>query len=193
MQSDIDRAAEQRAIDRLKGGDMAGLETLMQMHQTRAVRTAYLVLGDVPAAEDAAVDAFLAINENIQRYNPKWPFGAWLHRIVVNKAISVLRKRKREQEVDEDALERIRDQAPSPSAQAVASIARDRVWQAIQRLPENERTLVVMRYYLDFSEAEMAEAVGAPAGTVKWRLHSARNQLKLALAADYAGATLQLE
>ncbi len=193
MQDTSEEAQERRAIAQLKRGDLDGLATLIRQHQLKAVRTAYLVVGDLQTAQDVATEAFLSVHTSIARFDPKRPFAAWLHRILVNKAISVLRQRKRELPVETEALEAMSDPARSPEAQAVAGIARDTIWRAVQTLPEAERTLVVLRYYLDYSEQDMAETTRQPVGTVKWRLHAARNTLRAALAEAHANATLQLD
>jgi RNA polymerase sigma-70 factor (ECF subfamily) len=75
----------------------------------------------------------------------------------------------------EDALA---DPKPGPADLFEAAETREDVWQVLSELPPAQRAVIVMRYYLGLSEAEMAEALDAPQGTVKWRLHAARKRLR---------------
>ena len=78
---------ERRAIERLKGGDVGGLEALAELHYTRAVRVAYLVVRDRALAEDVAQGALVRAYESIGSFDAARPFGPWFVKIVVNDAI----------------------------------------------------------------------------------------------------------
>src|ERR671917_1296198 len=75
-------------------GDSSGIEALFRLHWPRAYRAAYLVVHDAAAAEDIAQEAFLAAIRNLDRFDRSRPFGPWLHRIVVNRAIDWTRARQ---------------------------------------------------------------------------------------------------
>src|ERR687892_1895718 len=75
-------------------GDASGIEALFRLHWPRAYRAAYLVVHDSAAAEDIAQEAFLAAIRNLDRFDRNRPFGPWLHRIVVNRAIDWSRARQ---------------------------------------------------------------------------------------------------
>ena len=70
------------------------------------------------------------------------------------------------------------DLGPGPEELAVAAATREAVWTALGQLPPAQRAVIVMRYYLELSEAEMADCLACPPGTVKWRLHAARTHLR---------------
>ena len=70
------------------------------------------------------------------------------------------------------------DPGPTPDEMAERAETRERVWQALGRLPTAQRAAVVLRYYLGLGEVEMAEELGCPPSTVKWRLHAARQRLR---------------
>ena len=78
---------ERRAVERLKTGDIGGLEALVRSHQTRAVRAAYLILRDRALAEDVVQAAFVRAYERIASFDEGRPFGPWFMKVVVNDAI----------------------------------------------------------------------------------------------------------
>ena len=178
---------EAEAIARLKKGDIGGLEVLVHRYQVRAVRAAYLVVRDRALAEDIVQAAFVRAYERIDQFDAKRPFGPWFLRIVVNDAVKIARRRQRW--VSLEASDRpetvladlLADSNPGPADQAEAGDLRQTVWAALGRLPPAQRAAVVLRYYLGLSEAEMADELACPPGTVKWRLHAARNRLRALL------------
>jgi RNA polymerase sigma-70 factor (ECF subfamily) len=176
--------SEQEAVRRLQGGDLAGLETLVNLHQLRAVRAAYLIVRDRALAEDVAQEAFLRAYSRIGQFEAGRPFGPWFYRIVVNLAQRAAARRARESSfdgpaADEQTLEDVlADPQPGPEAAAEQAERAAQVWAALGRLAPAERAAVVQRYYLGLSEAEMASAQGAAPGTIKWRLHAARQRLR---------------
>jgi DNA-directed RNA polymerase specialized sigma24 family protein len=86
---------EREAIERLKGGDVGGLESLMELYYTRAVRTAYLIARDRAMAEDVAQGAFVKAYEKSGQFDADRPFGPWFMKIVVNDAVKASKKRER--------------------------------------------------------------------------------------------------
>src|SRR5919204_12933 len=96
---------EERAwIRRAQNGSVADFEALFRDHWPRAYRAAYLVVHDAAAAEDIAQESFLAAVRTLERFDRRRPFGPWLHRIVVNRAIDWTRARALRREVGEAAL-----------------------------------------------------------------------------------------
>src|SRR5437667_5855772 len=84
---------ERARIRRAQDGSVADLEALFRQHWPRAYRAAYLVVHDAAAAEDIAQESFLAAVRTLERFDRRRPFGPWLHRIVVNRAIDWTRAR----------------------------------------------------------------------------------------------------
>ena len=176
---------EHEAIRRLQRGDLDGLETLVRLHQQRAVRAAYLIVRDAALAEDVAQAAFLRAHSRIGQFDAARPFAPWFYRIVVNLARRAAARAARQTSLDSPVpgseltlAELPVDAAPGPEQHAEASEQRQRLWQALGRLSPEQRAAVVERYYLGLSEAEMAARGGLAAGTVKWRLHAARARLR---------------
>jgi RNA polymerase sigma-70 factor (ECF subfamily) len=142
-------------------GSVSDLEVLFRSHWPRAYRAAYLVTHDAGAAEDVAQESFLAAIRALDRFDRKRPFGPWLHRIVVNRAIDWSRARRLRGEVELMESHVAADAAERPSRDTLAALA---------RLSPEHRAVVVMRYLLDFTPGEIAEALDLPRGTVNSRL-----------------------
>jgi RNA polymerase sigma-70 factor (ECF subfamily) len=130
------------------------------MHWPRAYRAAYLVAHDAAAAEDIAQESFLAAIRALDRFDRRRPFGPWLHRIVVNRAVDWTRARKLRGEVELSASVAA---VPGPSEP-------DETLAALERLPPEQRAVIVMRYVLDLTPGEIADALDLPRGTVNSRL-----------------------
>jgi RNA polymerase sigma-70 factor (ECF subfamily) len=141
-------------------GSASDLEALFRTHWPRAFRAAYLVTHDAGAAEDIAQEAFLAAIRALDRFDRRRPFGPWLHRIVVNRAIDWTRARKLRGEVElVDSLS-----APETAPAGGETLA------ALAKLSPEHRAVVVMRYLLEFTPGEIAAALDLPRGTVNSRL-----------------------
>src|SRR3989440_6632094 len=96
---------ERAWVRRAQAGSVSDLEALFRAHWPRAYRAAYLVVHDGAAAEDIAQEAFLAAIRSLDRFDRKRPFGPWLHRIAVNRAIDWSRARTLRREAGEAGLE----------------------------------------------------------------------------------------
>jgi RNA polymerase sigma-70 factor (ECF subfamily) len=179
---------ESRAIDRLRRGDVAGLEFLVRQYQIPALRAAYLITRDSALAQDVVQAAFLKAYERISQFDPNRPFGPWFLRSVVNDAIKAAARRKRqvplaERSEGDTGLETIQllDEQPGPAEIWERAETAEAVWAALQKLTPPQRAAVVSRYFLGLSEAEMAEALACSPSAVKWRLHAARERLRILL------------
>jgi RNA polymerase sigma-70 factor (ECF subfamily) len=179
---------EQQAIARLKQGDLNGLEFLVQRYQVQAIHSAYLILGEHPLAEDVVQTAFLKIARKINQFDSQYPFRPWFLRTVVNDAIKAAKREQKsiflEEPADEAVSDWLIDKAPRPEELAEAGDLRRKVWTALQRLPPEQRAVIVQRHFLEMSEAEMVEKLQRPASTIKWWLHKARKNLKTLLAGE---------
>ena len=143
-------------------GSVEDLERLFREHWARAYRAARLVTGDAAAAEDIAQEAFLAAVRNLDRFDRRRPFGPWLHRIVVNRAIDWARARTLRREVGDAEL----DHAAPPEAAELA----DHTLEAVRSLPPEHRAVIVLRYLLEYTPGEIANLLDLPRGTVNSRL-----------------------
>ena len=110
------RRQERAAVREAHAGSAAALESLYRGHWPRAFRAAYLVVHDAAAAEDIAQEAFLAAVRALDRFDRRRPFGPWLHRIVVNRAIDWARARTLRAEVEPPDVARRRGRAAGRAA-----------------------------------------------------------------------------
>ncbi len=168
------RARREPALVRdAQRGSSEALEELFRRHWRRAHRAAYLVVADPSAAEDIAQESFLAAIRALDRFDRGRPFGPWLHRITVNRAIDHARAR---------ALRR--ESALSPAAEPAApdpDVISDQVLAALAGLPPEHRAVVVLRYVLEYTPGEIAEMLGLPRGTVNSRLRRGLDRLRPAV------------
>ena len=175
---------EAHAIARLKRGDITGLALLVEKYQHQALRTAVLITREQAQAEDVVQSAFIRAYERIAQFDEQRPFGPWFLKSVVNAAIQAARRRQRTLSLDDQAaegqhfLELLQHEAPGADDRLEADERRQVVRQALQKLSPEQRAVVVMRYYLEMNEKEIAEVLAAPHGTIKWRLHAGRNRLR---------------
>lgn len=175
---------EQKAIDQLKHGDIQGLATLVELHQLTALRTAYAITKSREMAEDMVADAFLAVYDHIEQFKPDRFFKPWFYRIVVNGATKAVRSANRRGPaggISQEILEQQPDIKPGPEESVLLTELFDTISSAIGTLPVKQRTILILRYYLEMGEPDIAQALGCPLGTVKWRLHSARRKLRQVL------------
>src|SRR5438874_12132929 len=150
-----------------QAGSASDLEALFREHWPRAQRAAYLVVHDGAAAEDIAQEAFLAAGRNLDRFDRRRPFGPWLHRIAVNRAIDWTRARAIRAEAEEQ------DVAAPERAESD-----DRIMSALATLEPDQRAVVVLRYLLEYTPGEIAELLELPRGTVNSRLRRGLDKMK---------------
>lgn len=147
-------------------------EALIRRHWSRAWRAAHAVSGSPTAADDATQEAVAQAITHLDRFDHSRPFGPWLTRIAINRALNGRRQGRREVALTDrhtvaDHLERIGE--------------RDELVAAISTLSEDHRTVVALRYWADLDPAEIAEALGVPVGTVGSRLSRALALLRAEL------------
>jgi RNA polymerase sigma-70 factor (ECF subfamily) len=154
-----------------QAGSASDLEALFREHWPRAHRAAYLVVQDGAAAEDIAQEAFLAAVRNLDRFDRKRPFGPWLHRIVVNRAIDWARARTLRRETAEvDAGDEYDTGDLGTFSEGVAA--------GLASLPPEHRAVIVLRYLLDYTPGEIADLLDLPRGTVNSRLRRGLDRLE---------------
>jgi RNA polymerase sigma-70 factor (ECF subfamily) len=179
---------DETAISQIKQRNPQGLKDLVTRYQQKAVYSAYLILRDRGLAEDVAQNAFLKAYDKIQQFSDGRPFYPWLVKIVINDALKLAKLREKmvslEETDDQDArmlAQWLVDPSPTPERQIEIKEDEQTLRNALLRLNPRERAVVVMRYYLEMSEAEMAGQIGKPVSTVKWILRSAKKRMRTIL------------
>ena len=176
-------AASQRAeadlVEAARVGDAAAFDELVGRYMRRAFSVAYRLLGQRQDAEDVVQDAFLAALTGLDSFERGRPFGPWLLRIVVNRAINLRKSRalRRAEPIPEEIASR----QASPLEAAERSQRRDELRRALAELAEPQRWIVELFELDGFTSPEIAEMLEMTEGTVRWHLHQARRALRAAL------------
>jgi RNA polymerase sigma-70 factor (ECF subfamily) len=173
------------AISRIKQGDLSAVETLIKRYQVQAVHAAYAIVHDRAQAEDAAQTAFVKVLERIHQYDEKRPFAPWFFRIVVNDAIKIAKKQKRRISLDEQLdqpttklAEWLKSPDLRPEQLVEVKETQGIILNAMRQLAPEQRAVIVMRYFLEMSEADMSAKMDRPLSTIKWWLRDARDRLR---------------
>lgn len=183
---------------RLQQGDDDAFELLVRRYGTRMMAVARRILGNDSDAQDAVQEAFLSAFRSIDKFDGRSQLGTWLHRITVNACLMRLRKQQRRNEQDIERLlpsfepnghlaDRQTDWSEPALAQVERQETRDLVRQAIDQLPEDYRTVLLLRDIEELNTAETAAALGVSNALVKTRLHRARQALRGILGEHFQG------
>jgi RNA polymerase sigma-70 factor (sigma-E family) len=153
------------------------LEELYAAHWRQLVRLAVLLVRDVGTAEEVVQDAFVAVHGRWGRLRDNDKALAYLRQVVVNRSRSVLRHQVVVDRHLRATAARPPETAPDADAGALAAARRGAVLDALAQLPDRQREVLVLRHYLDLSEAEIADALGIARGSVK--SHASRGSAAL--------------
>jgi len=167
---------ERELVSLAKQGDDRGFAGLVRLHQRRAYMVARSIVLTHEDAEDAVQEGFLRAHQALDRFDTSQTFGAWLNRIVANAALDLARRRKvrNAEELSESIPSTFRDPAEGGEL-------RERLEDALKKLPERARAVIVLHDVEGFTHAEIGEMLGIPGGTARSDLHHARQKLRVLL------------
>jgi RNA polymerase sigma-70 factor (ECF subfamily) len=170
---------DQDVVDRVKAGDTALYEVLMRRYNQRLYRITLAILRNDAEAEDVMQDAYVRAYQHLDQFGGHAPFSAWLTRIAVNEALARLRLRKRNPQLDDsdpdgETTMNMVETAPNPEQSATRAELGRLLEEALLDLPEQYRTVVMLRDIEELSTAETAAALDLTEGNVKVRLHRGR-------------------
>lgn len=166
-----------------QNGDPEAFAQLVRHYQKMVYNLALGKTGSHHDAEEVTQTAFLKAWQSIRSFQGKAAFSSWLYRLTVNAAIDLLRQRRAPAlSLDDPDLPPLADEDPGPEEASLAAERRRLLWQAIDRLPEAQRTPLVLREMEGLSYREIAQALDLEEGTVKSRLARARLLLRRLLA-----------
>lgn len=156
-------------------GNEEAFTWIVEAYQTPVYNLCYRMLGDSGEAEDAAQETFWRAYQGLNCYDRQRPFGTWLLSIAAHYCIDQQRKRRLPvQEIDEIAEETLPDTTPSPE-RIISQLEHNRMLhQLLNALGTQDRAAVILRYWYDFSEEEISQALSLTIPAVKSRLHRAR-------------------
>jgi RNA polymerase sigma-70 factor (ECF subfamily) len=165
-----------------QGSDEAFAQ-LVETYQKPVYNLCYRLLGEAESAEDAAQETFLRAYQGLHRYDASRPFGTWILSIAAHYCIDLLRRKKfalfsLDAETDDGMTFEMPDaSALDPETESVRSEQRDRLHLLLKKIEATDRAALVLRYWYDFSEVEIAHALNLTVSAVKSRLHRARRAL----------------
>ena len=171
---------EQAWVAQAQHGDDQAFTQLVEAYQKPVYNLCYRMLGEPEAAEDASQETFLRAFQHLDRYDSKRPFATWLLAIAAHYCIDRLRRRRfptfsiDEEDEDGPAFEIPDVDAPNPEREFVRREEKEKVQDLLASLDATDRAAIVMRYWNDASEIEIAESLGLTVSAVKSRLHRAR-------------------
>jgi len=177
---------DQEVIDRVKAGDIALYEIVMRRYNQRLYRVARAILHDDAEAEDVIQDAYVRAYQHLDQFAGRAPFSTWLTRIAVHEALSRLRLRNRNPQLDntgQDGEDSMNVVEPSANPEQMASIAElgQMLEEAVLGLPDPYRTVVMLRDIEELSTSETAAALDLTEQNVKVRLHRGRAMMRSGL------------
>ncbi|RMG36735.1 MAG: sigma-70 family RNA polymerase sigma factor [Planctomycetota bacterium] len=186
MNSSTPENDDRALVAQAQQGDAAAFETLVRRYYQRLYRILAVQLGNEEDARDVVQETFLRAFRHLGTFRGDCSFYSWLYRIAQNAAVDSVRRRRRRRRTR--SLEDLRETAGietsdgNPTAQPSHGLDTEErqrmVREAIAQLPEEFRTVLVLRELDGLNYEQIAEAIGHPVGTVRSRLHRARAQLK---------------
>jgi RNA polymerase sigma-70 factor (ECF subfamily) len=188
---------DEEVVARVLAGESALFEILMRRYNQRLYRISRVILRDDGEAEDVMQDAYVRAYEHLNQFAGRAAFSTWLTRIAIHEALARKRRRSRVDELDAlpangDVMSILKSSAPTPETGAAQSEMRRILEEAIDRLPETYRTVVVLREVEEMSVAETAESLGVTDAVVKTRLHRAHSMLRKELYSRARGGAAEI-
>lgn len=169
-------------VNRAKAGDRAAFEELVRRYRGRILALALHLCGNESEAEDITQEVFFKAYQKLDSFEGRSHFFTWVYRMAVNRSLNAKRdkKRRREETLDDPRVARaVRvDSGGDPVKAAELRATYIRLLQALDGLPANMRTSVVLVVLQGFSHAEAAVVLKCSSGTVAWHIHQARHRLR---------------
>ena len=194
---------ETRLVDRLRGGDATALEGLMREYASRVYRLAFGITRNHGDAEEVVQDVFLTLATKSAMFEGRAALGSWVYRITTNAALNKRRGKRREVETsleehlpafmadghrEGDRSFLLADWSQNPERELLSGEARRTLERALDALPDRYRAVLVLREVEELANEEVAELLGESVGSVKSRLHRARQALREQLTRTLAAA-----
>lgn len=191
MVAALDEIDESTLVERAIARDREAFGALYDRHVVRVYRHIYYMVGSPPEAEDLTAQAFLQAWEAIDRYQIRGaPFVSWLLRIAHNLGVSHLRSRREKAELPDTLVDQSRHGNPEEALRR--QVEAEQVREAILRLRDEQRQVIILRFVEDLEYREVAEIVGKSVAAVRVIQHRALNALRKQMRQDETGAAAQV-
>jgi RNA polymerase sigma-70 factor, ECF subfamily len=177
---------EMRLIQECRDGKLDSFEPLVKQQQERVFNVAYQVLRNESLAEEATQTTFVRTWQTFSKFRGQCSFGTWVYRICINECCNIIRSRNRKKELmlstsEEDRgldLDQLIHSQQRPDRETIQRELQDLITQALEKLPEEHRVVLVLRELHGMDYSEIARATNCRQGTVMSRLFHARRKLR---------------
>lgn len=170
-------ADDRRLVELVLEGDNAAFEYLFNRYRDAIHRLLVQRLnGGTNDADDLLQETFVKVYINLHRYNPEYTFGQWVYSIARNTFIDFVRRRQDDLSIDE-RFSAPAASGPTPEESFIRLQQRTQIEQYLERLSPRYRTLIIMRFFEEYSYEEIAAKLSLPLGTVKTQIHRARGRM----------------
>jgi RNA polymerase sigma-70 factor (ECF subfamily) len=169
---------EKGLAGRVLKGDLDAFGALIQEHQSSVFNVCYRILGNRQEGEDLTQDAFIRAYQKLSRYDPSRPFGPWMRTLAANLCYNHIKKARLERVPLEDEKDQIKDN-PSNDPENLLELSQEHrvLYQALWKLPDNQRIALELRHFQGLSYQDMAETLNLPLNTVRSHLYRGRQRL----------------
>ncbi len=177
---------ERSLIEQAKNGDGKAFDRLTEMYMDKAFSVAYSYTGNTTDAHDIVQDVFYKVFTNLHRFNLKYPFTSWFYRIVINSSINFSKRRRRKRTIflernpksDMEPLEFSAVSDSNPEKELINEEMRRLLYDGLKKLPEKQRSAVILFDIEGFSQDEVAAILKCPQGSVMSRIFYGRRKLR---------------
>ncbi len=173
----MDDDADRVLVERFRNGDSEAFTELVIRYQRPIYNAAFWVLRRAEDASDVTQIVFLRVAERLDDYDAHYKFFSWIYRIAVNESLNMLRRSKRDEQLDDDA-DFAGAERDNPEQQADAAEVSARLRGALMRLSTGDRMVITLRHFSDCSYEEIGQILDIDEKTVKSRLYEARQRLR---------------
>lgn len=176
MKQSID---DNKLVDRFLDGDISAFDIIVNKYKRKIFLTAYKILGNHEDANDITQEVIIKMYNELKNFRRESSIYTWLYRITVNLSLNEIKRKKIRNFMDIDALEDwlFKDDKQSPELSFRENELSNKLNEAIQKLPEKQRTVFVLRYYDGLSYEEISEILGTSVGALKANYFHAVNKL----------------
>jgi RNA polymerase sigma-70 factor (ECF subfamily) len=164
-------------ISRCIQGDRQAFEVLLIRYEKPVFNAAFRMLNNSEDAKDVTQTVFLRAYEKLDHFDPTFKFFSWIYRIALNETINCLNKRNRTEELAREPIA----ETEGPDVAADSDQRSERIQTALMTIKTEYRTVIVLKHFLDCNYVEISQILEIPEKTVKSRLYSGRQMLKIAL------------
>ena len=169
---------EKGLAGRVLKGDLDAYGALIQEHQASVFNVCYRITGNRQEAEDLTQESFFRAYQKLSRYDPSRPFGPWMRTLAANLCYNHIKKSRLQRVPLEDEKDQIKDN-PSTDPENLLEMSQEHreLYQALWKLPDNQRIALELRHFQGLSYQDMAEALNLPLNTVRSHLYRGRQNL----------------